>query len=54
MLTPFVDREVSWFHDMFPDRYYALAVPTALMVAAVAFVFGFVGIVHLRGGDGES
>ena len=54
VLTPFVDRDVSWFHDMFPDRYYALAVPTALMVAAVAFVFGFVGIVHLRGGDGES
>ena len=54
VLTPFVDREVSWFHDIFPDRYYALAVPTALMVAAVAFVFGFVGIVHLRGGDGES
>ena len=54
VLTPFVDRDVSWFHDIFPDRYYALAVPTALMVAAVAFVFGFVGIVHLRGGDGES
>ena len=54
VLTPFVDREVSWFHDIFPDRYYALAVPTALMVTAVAFVFGFVGIVHLRGGDGES
>ena len=54
VLTPFVDRDVSWFHDIFPDRYYALAVPTALMVAAVAFVFGFVGIVHLRGGAGES
>ena len=54
VLTPFVDRDVSWFHAVFPDRYYALAVPTALMVAAVAFVFGFVGIVHLRGGDGES
>ena len=54
VLTPFVDRDVSWFHDIFPDRYYALAVPTALMVAAVAFVFGFVGVVHLRGGDGES
>ena len=26
----------------------------AALVAAVAFVFGFVGIVHLRGGDGES
>ena len=49
ILTPFVDRDVPLFHDLFPDRWWALAVPTALMIAAVAFVFGFVGLVHLRG-----
>ncbi|KAL1519684.1 hypothetical protein AB1Y20_023194 [Prymnesium parvum] len=47
LLTPFVDPSVSWFHNLFPDRWWAIAVPTTLFVVALAFVATFVATVSL-------
>ena len=46
LLTPFV--EVEWFHNLFPPRWWALAVPTALLTVALTFVAIFVGVVSIR------
>ena len=44
LLTPFVEKDVVWFHNLFPDTWWALAVPTALLVLGVTCVITFVGI----------
>ena len=44
LLTPFVEKDVVWFHDLFPDTWWALAVPTALLVLGLTCVITFVGI----------
>lgn len=56
LLTPFVDKDVAWFHSLFPDRWWALAVPTALLVLGLTLVITFVGLVSLgtSGSRGKS
>ena len=49
LLTPFVDAKITWFHSLFPHRWWALAVPTALLVMGLTVIATFVGIVSLRG-----
>ena len=44
LLTPFVEKDVAWFHNLFPHTWWALAVPTALLVLGVTCVITFVGI----------
>ena len=53
LLTPFVDKEVAWFHGAFPDRWWAIAVPTALLVLGLTFVMTFVGLVFACGRRSE-
>tara|TARA_B110000046_G_scaffold94360_1_gene102235 strand:+ start:527 stop:760 length:234 start_codon:yes stop_codon:yes gene_type:complete len=48
LITPFVDEKIVWFHSLFPNRWWAFAVPTALLVVALTVVVTFVGIVSLR------
>ena len=48
ILTPFVDPKIEWFHGLFPHRWWAIAVPTTLLVLALSLVTGFVGIVITR------
>jgi len=48
LLTPFVEKDVVWFHDLFPDTWWALAVPTALLVLGLTCVITFVGIIGRR------
>ena len=50
LLTPFVDSDVLWFHSLFPDRWWAVAVPTALFVLGLTSVVTFVGLVSLGTG----
>ena len=50
LLTPFVDKEVVWFHNLFPDFWWAVAVPTALFVLGLTSVVTFVGLVSLGTG----
>ena len=49
ILTPFVDPKITWFHALFPDRYWAFAIPTALLVLGLTVIASFVGLVSLRG-----
>ena len=49
LVTPFVDPSVAWFHSLFPDRYYAFAIPTSLLVIGISLLATFVGFVSLRG-----
>ena len=48
IVTPFVDPKVEWFHNLFPDRFYALAIPTALLLLGLSVNGSFNGIVRLR------
>ena len=48
IVGPFVDPRVEWFHSLFPRRWWAIALPTALLVLAVSIVGAFVGCVLLR------
>ena len=50
ILAPFVDPKVEWFHALFPDRYWAFAIPTTLLVVGLSCVGVFVGVVSLRDG----
>lgn len=49
ILTPFVDPKITWFHALFPDRWWAFAIPTALLVLGLTVIATFVGLVSLRG-----
>ena len=49
ILTPFIDPKVTWFHALFPARWWAFAIPTALLVVALTMIATFVGIVSLQG-----
>ena len=49
ILTPFVDPNITWFHALFPARWWAFAIPTALLVLGLSVIATFVGIVSLRG-----
>ena len=51
LITPFVDPKIWWFHDLFPDRWWALAVPTVGLVLCISGITVFVGIVSWRGGE---
>ena len=44
LLTPFVEKDVVWFHNLFPDTWWALAFPTALLVLGLTCVITFVGM----------
>ena len=48
LVTPFIDKKVEWFHNLFPNRWWAFAVPTTLLVFAVTSVAMFVGVVSVR------
>jgi hypothetical protein len=47
ILQPFVDTEVP-VHAYFPDRYYAIAVPSVLLVLLLAFIGTFVSITIIK------
>lgn len=47
VVAPFVDESVFSFHRLFPDRYWAIAGPTALLIAAVVFVAAFIAIIPM-------
>jgi len=49
LLTPFVDKDVPWFHSFFPDRWWAIAVPTATLVLGLTLVGTFLGLVFAGG-----
>ena len=49
IVAPFVDPSVVWFHALFPDQYWAFAIPITLLVLGVTFIATFVGIVSRRG-----
>ena len=48
LLTPFVDPKITWFHALFPHRWWALAVPTALLIVGLTTIAAFVGIVSMK------
>ena len=50
LLTPFVEKEIAWFHALFPDTWWALAVPTALLVLGLTCVCTFVGLLATADG----
>ena len=50
LVTPFVDPNIEWFHSLFPDRWWAYAVPTALLVVGLTCIAIFVGVINLRAG----
>ena len=50
---PFVDPRVEWYHSLFPDLWFALAIPTALLIVGFSTVVVFVAIV-LSTGRGAS
>ena len=54
LLTPFVDKEVAWFHSLFPDRWWAIAVPTALLVLGLTVAGTFAGLIFAGGKRSES
>ena len=47
--TPFVDPRVEWYHGLFPDRWFALAIPTALLIVGFSTVVVFIAIVLSTG-----
>ena len=49
ILTPFVDPKVTWFHALFPDRWWAFAIPTALLVVGLTGIAVFIGAVSMKG-----
>ena len=38
LVEPFVDPSVTWFHALFPDRYWAYVIPTTLLVVGVSLI----------------
>ena len=48
IVAPFVDPSVEWFHALFPDRWWAFAIPTTLLVVGLTLIFTFVGVVTMR------
>ena len=49
ILTPFVDPKITWFHALFPARWWAFAIPTTLLVLGLTVIATFIGLVSLRG-----
>jgi dolichyl-phosphate mannosyltransferase polypeptide 2 regulatory subunit len=47
LVTPFIDTN-HWLQSYFPDRSYALVIPTLLCVVAVSIVSSFVALVMIR------
>ena len=47
--TPFVDPRVKWYHSLFPDTWFALAIPCALLVVGFSAVLVFIAIVFTKG-----
>ena len=48
LVTPFIDAKAVWFHSLFPDRWWAFAVPTALLVVGLTCIALFVGMVSMK------
>ena len=48
VVAPFVDPSNVSFHGLFPDRWWAIAGPAALLAIAATFVVGFVAVVGAR------
>ncbi len=48
LVTPFVDNGISSFHRFFPDRWWAIAGPSMLLMVAVTFVGAFIGYVSAK------
>ena len=48
LVVPFVDSSASSFHRFFPDRWWAIAGPIALLVGALTFVAMFIGYVSSK------
>ena len=49
IVAPFVDPQITWFHSLFPARWWAFALPTAALVLGLAIIATFIGLVSLRG-----
>ena len=49
IVTPFVDPKITWFHALFPDRWWAFAIPTALLVLGLTVIATFIGLVSMKG-----
>ena len=47
--TPFVDPRVEWYHSLFPDKWFALAIPSAMLVVGFSAVLVFIAIVLSTG-----
>lgn len=49
-LQPFVDVTNTQFQNWFPDRHWAIAIPTFIFIAVIAVTGAFVGLVMIRSG----
>ena len=49
IVAPFVDPKITWFHGLFPARWWAFAIPAALLVLGLTIIATFVSVVSLRG-----
>eukprot|EP00741_Cyanophora_paradoxa_P009623 tig00001542_g9321.t1 len=51
LVTPFVAESHAYLLDYFPDRYYAVAVPAALLVVLFTGVGLFVSLSIIKSGQ---
>lgn len=49
IVTPFVDPKITWFHALFPARWWAFAIPTLLLVLGLTVIATFIGVVSMKG-----
>ncbi|GAB5031993.1 dolichol phosphate-mannose biosynthesis regulatory protein [Nannochloropsis oceanica] len=52
IVLPFIDPDVG-LHAFFPPRFYAIAIPTVLLVVFVGLVTLFIGLTMLRAASAE-
>ena len=46
-IQPFVDKSY-WLHDWFPERFWGVLIPSALLVLLVSFVGTFIGLIFMK------